>query len=315
MSSIPLSQVPSDKGRQQATAQKPKRTSIERTAVDIEKLDEVLKLPERNSNGWQGTTRKNKLLADEGSAPSCRTHSADRAGSKKPGVKSFKELVVLVAETSSISALNAVEQQLHIGNPVMRIFHNHQPAPRAGTRPRTVEAYPPDLFTLAQKQSGAILIHAFVSAWLFVALAIVASPKARTSPAPPSWLLAAQHQRCWLQSLASSSPRATSVSAPIVGSAIFNDLMIVSLCGLAATSAVYLSWWPLFRDCGLLLHKYESVISAASSILAVLYIVVMAFNNRIDAAISKRRRDDSRRVMDDDELAETVAGQQQQAAN
>ncbi|PAA79702.1 hypothetical protein BOX15_Mlig021664g2 [Macrostomum lignano] len=222
--------------------------------------------------------------------------------------------------------------------------------------PRTVEAYPPDLFTLAQKQSGAILIHAFVSAWLFVALAIVCDnyflaslevvcEKLHLKPdvAGATFMAAGSSAPEMLASVIGVFIAQSDVGvSTIVGSAIFNNLMIVSLCGLAATSAVYLSWWPLFRDCGFycisvaamiavifdgIVNWYESVIQLA---LFALYIVVMAFNNRIDAAISKRyprlgtggaqrfydqsrqQTDDSSRVMDDDELAETVAGQQQQ---
>uniref|UniRef100_A0A1I8I270 Transmembrane protein 107 n=1 Tax=Macrostomum lignano TaxID=282301 RepID=A0A1I8I270_9PLAT len=39
--------------------------------------------------------------------------------------------------------------------------------------PRSVETYPPDLFTLEQKQHGAIIIHIAVAVWLFAALAVI----------------------------------------------------------------------------------------------------------------------------------------------
>ncbi|KAK7582517.1 hypothetical protein V9T40_013962 [Parthenolecanium corni] len=35
----------------------------------------------------------------------------------------------------------------------------------------------------------------------------------------------------------------------VIGSAVFNILFVIALCGLFATSALYLSWWPLCRDC------------------------------------------------------------------
>lgn len=34
----------------------------------------------------------------------------------------------------------------------------------------------------------------------------------------------------------------------IVGSAVFNILVIIGLCGLFCTAAIQLSWWPLARD-------------------------------------------------------------------
>jgi len=35
----------------------------------------------------------------------------------------------------------------------------------------------------------------------------------------------------------------------IVGSAVFNVLFVIGLCGFAAQVPIKLSWWPLFRDC------------------------------------------------------------------
>jgi len=35
----------------------------------------------------------------------------------------------------------------------------------------------------------------------------------------------------------------------IVGSAVFNVLFVIGLCGFAAKEPIALTWWPLFRDC------------------------------------------------------------------
>lgn len=35
----------------------------------------------------------------------------------------------------------------------------------------------------------------------------------------------------------------------IVGSAVFNVLFVIGLCGFAAKEPISLTWWPLFRDC------------------------------------------------------------------
>merc|ERR1719199_1931866 len=35
----------------------------------------------------------------------------------------------------------------------------------------------------------------------------------------------------------------------IVGSAVFNVLFVIGLCGFAAKVPIKLTWWPLFRDC------------------------------------------------------------------
>ncbi|CAK0866594.1 unnamed protein product [Prorocentrum cordatum] len=38
-------------------------------------------------------------------------------------------------------------------------------------------------------------------------------------------------------------------SSTIVGSAVFNVLFVIGLCGFVAKEAIELTWWPLFRDC------------------------------------------------------------------
>jgi len=35
----------------------------------------------------------------------------------------------------------------------------------------------------------------------------------------------------------------------IVGSAVFNILFVIGMCGLLSHDVLQLTWWPLFRDC------------------------------------------------------------------
>lgn len=35
----------------------------------------------------------------------------------------------------------------------------------------------------------------------------------------------------------------------VIGSAVFNMLFVIALCGLFATTALHLNWWPLVRNC------------------------------------------------------------------
>ncbi|PAA49080.1 hypothetical protein BOX15_Mlig002459g3 [Macrostomum lignano] len=180
--------------------------------------------------------------------------------------------------------------------------------------PRSVETFPPDLFTLEQKRQGAIIIHVLVAVWLFAALAVVCD----------DYFVSSLEVICDVLDLKSDVAGATFMaagsSAPelftsiigvffaksdvgistIVGSAVFNILFIVSLCGVFATQAIYLSWWPIFRDCGYyclsvvalivviqngFVDWYESVIFV---VMYALYIVIMYYNEAIDRNISNR---------------------------
>lgn len=34
----------------------------------------------------------------------------------------------------------------------------------------------------------------------------------------------------------------------VIGSAVFNIMFVIAICGLASSTATYLNWWPLCRD-------------------------------------------------------------------
>lgn len=81
----------------------------------------------------------------------------------------------------------------------------------------------------------------------------------------------------------------------IVGSAVFNVLFVIGLCGFAATTPIRLTWWPLFRDCtyyifGLCLlaifasdEQIRFWEAAVLFIAYVLYCVLMYNNPRLEA--------------------------------
>jgi K+-dependent Na+/Ca+ exchanger-like protein len=88
-------------------------------------------------------------------------------------------------------------------------------------------------------------------------------------------------------------------SSTIVGSAVFNVLFLIGLCGFVAKEAIELSWWPLFRDCtyyifGLVILAFVvwdrkiSVWEAAVLFGAyILYCTIMCFNSRLEALASR----------------------------
>ena len=39
------------------------------------------------------------------------------------------------------------------------------------------------------------------------------------------------------------------IPGTIVGSAVFNILFVIGMCGLLSHEVLQLTWWPLFRDC------------------------------------------------------------------
>ncbi|CAJ0575469.1 unnamed protein product, partial [Mesorhabditis spiculigera] len=122
--------------------------------------------------------------------------------------------------------------------------------------------FPPDLFTLDQRQKGAVLLHVVGLIYMFVALAIVCDEFFVPSLAVLTDTLAISDD------VAGATFMAAGGSAPefftsvigvfiaqnnvgigtIVGSATFNILCVLACCTLFSTTVLQLTWWPLFRD-------------------------------------------------------------------
>ncbi|CAD5117580.1 DgyrCDS6338 [Dimorphilus gyrociliatus] len=129
----------------------------------------------------------------------------------------------------------------------------------------TIPAYhefPTDLFSNEQRSNGAVIIHVFVVVYIFIALAIICD----------EYFVASLEKICeklkLSEDVAGATFMAAGSSAPelftsvigvfiahgdvgigtIVGSAVFNILFIIGLCGILVKEVVILAWYPLIRD-------------------------------------------------------------------
>lgn len=98
----------------------------------------------------------------------------------------------------------------------------------------------------------------------------------------------------------------------IVGSAVFNVLAVIGCCGLCAPEPIKLTWWPLFRDCTfyifglclLAIFAYGESIELPDGtrigggeikfheaiilfVCYLLYILIMVFNEKLEACFGK----------------------------
>ncbi|XP_043930584.1 sodium/potassium/calcium exchanger 4 [Protopterus annectens] len=90
----------------------------------------------------------------------------------------------------------------------------------------------------------------------------------------------------------------------IVGSAVFNILCIIGVCGVFAGQVVPLAWWPLFRDSFcytlavilLIIFIYDEKIvwweALILIIMYVFYILVMKFNTRLHSLFTPKEKVD-----------------------
>jgi len=98
----------------------------------------------------------------------------------------------------------------------------------------------------------------------------------------------------------------------IMGSAVFNVLFVIGMCGIAAPDALYLTWYPLARDCcfymvhllSLIVFFYDGQIEWWESlVLFCLYIVYcsfMAFSERVELYLTDNV--EYRRLQTDDHI-------------
>uniref|UniRef100_G3QAQ8 Sodium/calcium exchanger membrane region domain-containing protein n=1 Tax=Gasterosteus aculeatus aculeatus TaxID=481459 RepID=G3QAQ8_GASAC len=131
------------------------------------------------------------------------------------------------------------------------VHHVHHPA--------AIHEFPEDIFTKEQRKKGAVCLHAI---YMFYALAIVCDDYFVPSLEKISENLQLS------EDVAGATFMAAGSSAPelftsligvfitkgdvgvgtIVGSAVFNILVIIGLSGIFAGQTVVLTWWSLFRD-------------------------------------------------------------------
>ncbi|ELK05316.1 Sodium/potassium/calcium exchanger 1 [Pteropus alecto] len=174
--------------------------------------------------------------------------------------------------------------------------------------------YPPDLFSVEQRQQGWVLLHIFGMMYVFVALAIVCDEYF----VPALGVITDKLQIS--EDVAGATFMAAGGSAPelftsligvfishsnvgigtIVGSAVFNILFVIGTCALFSREILNLTWWPLFRDVSfyildlmmLILFFLDSLIVWWESLLLLLayafYVFTMKWNKKLELWVKEQ---------------------------
>lgn len=173
-----------------------------------------------------------------------------------------------------------------------------------GLSKSAISEFPEDVFTLDQRRHGAVILHVLCAIYMFHALAIVCDIYFVPSLEKISENLHLS------EDVAGATFMAAGSSAPelftsligvfitkgdvgvgtIVGSAVFNVLVIIGICGIFSGQPISLSWWPLFRDSifyilsiiVLILVIYDEKVLWWETLILIsmygIYIVIMKFN-------------------------------------
>lgn len=179
-----------------------------------------------------------------------------------------------------------------------------------------IHEFPEDIFTKEQRKNGAVCLHALCAIYMFYALAIVCDDYFVPSLEKISENLQLS------EDVAGATFMAAGSSAPelftsligvfitkgdvgvgtIVGSAVFNILVIIGLSGIFAGQTVVLTWWSLFRDSSyyilsvltLIMVIYDATVVWWESLLLMtmygIYIIIMKFNTQIFVFVTRRLR-------------------------
>ncbi|KAM6941103.1 sodium/potassium/calcium exchanger 3-like [Lycodopsis pacificus] len=182
--------------------------------------------------------------------------------------------------------------------------------------PPALHEFPTDLFTNKERTEGAVALHVLCTIYMFCALALVCDDYFVPS-------LDKLCERLQLsEDVAGATFMAAGSSAPelftsiigvfitkgdvgvgtIVGSAVFNILCIIGVCGFFAGQAVKLSHWALLRDStfytfsitALIVFIYDGTVCWWESLVLILmyavYILIMKFNDRAHRCFDRRSR-------------------------
>lgn len=228
--------------------------------------------------------------------------------------------------SGGLSELVLPQESLHQPPPPHRtlLFTQHQGDPNVSAEtPIAVKSaengskhqgdYPTDLFTLKERQQGAVILHMFGMMYMFIALAIVCDEF--FVPA----LTVIIEKLAIVDDVAGATFMAAGGSAPelftsiigvfishsnvgigtIVGSAVFNILFVIGMCAIFSKEILNLTWWPLFRDVSFyivdlimlivffldnVIHMWESI--ALLSAYAA-YVIFMNFNGKVEGLVKR----------------------------
>ncbi|XP_061595328.1 sodium/potassium/calcium exchanger 3-like [Cololabis saira] len=176
-----------------------------------------------------------------------------------------------------------------------------------------IHEFPQDIFTKEQRKNGAVLLHVLCAIYTFYALAIVCDDYFVPSLEKISENLQLS------EDVAGATFMAAGSSAPelftsligvfitkgdvgvgtIVGSAVFNILVIIGLSGIFAGQTVVLTWWSLFRDSSyyilsvlaLIMVIYDARVFWWESLSLItmygIYIIIMKFNSPISVFVAR----------------------------
>ncbi|XP_033332740.2 putative sodium/potassium/calcium exchanger CG1090 isoform X1 [Megalopta genalis] len=179
---------------------------------------------------------------------------------------------------------------------------------RENCSPPAIEQFPRPLMGPSARKHGGLIIHVLVAVYTFLGLAIVCDDYFVSSldRICEELRLSPDVAGATFMAAGSSAPELATVVigvffakddigvSGVIGSAVFNIMFVISVCGLCTSTVSKLNWWPLCRDCFfyavsilvMLGTIYNESISWMESLFMLImygvYCIALAFNSRLE---------------------------------
>lgn len=218
------------------------------------------------------------------------------------GTESSKEKGKPDVSTKSYEETQRTTEDLEEAVPTWR-------AKRINCTPPAIEQFPQPLMSQSARKHGGLIIHIIICLYSFIALAIVCDDYFVTSldRICEELKLRPDVAGATFMAAGSSAPELATVIigvffakddigiSGVIGSAVFNIMFVIAVCGLFSGSVSYLNWYPLCRDCAfyalsilvMLIAIYNEKVNWFESVLMlltyVLYCVILYNNKLVEA--------------------------------
>ncbi|XP_071101945.1 sodium/potassium/calcium exchanger 4-like [Haliotis cracherodii] len=179
--------------------------------------------------------------------------------------------------------------------------------------PRSVDNFLGNFMTLQDTQDGGVFIHILIACYLIGGLALICDHyfvvslericedlQIESDVAGATFMAAGSSAAEFFTSIIGVFIAKSDVGiGTIVGSAVFNLLFIIGVCGIFAGVVVQLTWWPVFRDTLFYLFSVLALIIVIQDgvvewfeamillVMCIIYFVILAFNRKLEHIAQK----------------------------
>ncbi|XP_053997142.1 probable sodium/potassium/calcium exchanger CG1090 isoform X1 [Hylaeus anthracinus] len=275
---------------------------VEEPKVELKTVTPVRKKTEKNesTSANEGENKKEQKSPDE--KP---TKIRDQSKEESPGKGNVPKKEVVTVVTKSAPRTTTVPTITTVRYTYERATWRPR---RENCSPPAIEQFPRPVMGPNARKHGGLIIHILVAVYTFLGLAIVCDDYFVSSldRICEELRLSPDVAGATFMAAGSSAPELATVVigvffakddigvSGVIGSAVFNIMFVISVCGLCTSTVSKLNWWPLCRDCFfyavsilvMLGTIYNESISWMESLFMLImygvYCVALAFNARLE---------------------------------